>query len=93
MEHCLRSIIICVRVYLNAFVGTSYRWIIANTIRSLGKRATTIDSGYLRRTKYRKKGAKSGAYEEGIYKRRAEFTRATLAVQILSNSNPIESRA
>lgn len=35
--------------------------LIANTIRSLWVRATTIDSGYLRRTKYRivrKKGAK-----------------------------------
>lgn len=29
------------------------RRLIANTIRSLGKRATTVDSGYLRRTKYR----------------------------------------
>jgi len=33
------------------------------------------------------------AYEGGIHKRHAEFTRATLAVQILSNSNPIENRA
>lgn len=44
---------VCDRIRLNGFVETSYRWIIANTVHSLGKRATTIDSGYLRRAKYR----------------------------------------
>lgn len=54
MEYRLQSMIsafVCTWICLNAFVETSYCWIIANTVRSLGKRATIIDSGYLRRTK------------------------------------------
>lgn len=70
-------------VWMRLWGQVIYCRIIANTIRSLGKRTTTIENGYLRRTKYRivrKKGEPRVAYGEGIHKRRAEFTRAMLGL-------------
>lgn len=65
------------RIYLRVreFVEKLLLSLIANTIRSLWKRATTIDSGYLRRTKYRivrkkeakrHRGGKGMEYTNGV---------------------------